>query len=66
MASIYFVFESGMMPFFYFAVFFSFCCLGFFTFFLPLVPISLPPLLFKYYRYVTLLLFHHSIAVFER
>jgi hypothetical protein len=50
------------MSFFYFAFFLSF--LGFLMFFLPLVPISLPPLLSKYYRYVMLLLFHHSIAFF--
>jgi hypothetical protein len=51
------------MAVFYFA-FLSF--LGFLMFFLPLVPISLPPWLFDYYCYVTLWLFHHSIAFFER
>jgi len=62
MTSVYFVFESGTMPFSYFAVFLSF--LGFLMFFLPLVPISLPPLLFECYCYVMLLLIRHSIAVF--
>jgi hypothetical protein len=64
MASIDFVFENGTILFSYFHFFFAFCCLGFFTFFLPLVPISLPPLLFKYYCYVILLLFSSKHSSF--
>lgn len=41
------------MLFSYLPCFFSFFCLGFFTFFLPLVPICSPPVLFEYHCYVT-------------